>query len=234
MIAAPRHILSPSCFALCLVCTLALSGCGSPRKAEAPKSYVPPAGAPTFKVRFQTNKGDFVIEVHRDWAPIGVERFLELVKTGFFDDSRFFRVVRNYVVQFGLSGKPSMDQLMSNARLIDDPVKESNTRGTITFATSGPGGRTCQVFINLRDNKDLDDQGFAPFGRVVEGMDKVVDRIWFSYGDWPPRGTGPVQALILRDGNRYLDENFPRLDRIEKASFMEEKPASPPAHGGSE
>jgi cyclophilin family peptidyl-prolyl cis-trans isomerase len=220
----PALLLRPR---LLLAAVVLLAGCG-PKPAPKRPAYVPPEDAPTFQVRFVTNKGVFVVEVHRDWAPIGVQRFRELVRTGFFNDSRFFRVVRNYVVQFGLSGRPSVDRLMSGSRIPDDPVKQSNTRGAITFATSGPLGRTCQVFINLSNNRDLDKEGFAPFGQVTEGMDKVVDRIWSAYGDWPPAGKGPDQQQILREGNQYLDQNFPRLDRIVRAVFVEERPAPSP------
>jgi len=200
---------------------LFLAGCGGPvpqQKAEAPKKIEP---APdVFRVQFETSKGSFVLEVTKAWAPRGAERFWELVQRKFYDEARFFRVVRNFVVQFGLNGDPKVSAFWQNAYIADDPVKQSNKKGTICFAKSGPGTRTTQVFISLRDNSVLDKDGFAPFGTVVEGMD-VVEGLYSSYGDGPPRGTGPEQDRIHREGNAYLEQRFPRLDHIIKAKVVQ-------------
>jgi peptidyl-prolyl cis-trans isomerase A (cyclophilin A) len=171
-------------------------------------------------VNLDTSKGPVVIEVHRAWAPIGADHFYSLVKTDFFDGARFFRVVRNFVVQFGINGDPQTNRLWTTVSLPDDPVKEHNTRGTITYATRGPNTRTTQVFINLKDNRgSLDSTGFAPFGKVTTGMD-VVDSFYNSYGDMPPRGQGPDPSQIQVQGNEYLQIHFPRLDYIKKATIQ--------------
>ncbi len=166
----------------------------------------------TYKAAFDTSAGRFVVEVHRDWAPKGADRFYNLVKNGFYDGDRFFRVVPNFMVQFGLNGDPNIQGVWRNANITDDPVKESNKRGYITFATAGPNTRTTQVFINFKDNTGLDRQGFAPFGQVVEGMD-VVDKINAQYRE------EPNQAMIQSQGNAYLQKNFPKLDYVKKASI---------------
>jgi peptidyl-prolyl cis-trans isomerase A (cyclophilin A) len=164
-----------------------------------------------YRVKFVTSAGDFEVEVTRAWAPRGADRFYNLLKNGWYDDDRFFRVVPKFMVQFGIHGDPQIAKWWRNARIADDPVTQSNKRGTITFATSGEDSRTTQVFINFADNAFLDKQGFAPFGQVVTGMD-VVDRINSSYGEQP------VQGLIQQQGNQYLQTNFPKLDYIKKAS----------------
>lgn len=174
-------------------------------KAKAPANY---------KVQFTTTKGDFTLEVHRDWAPIGADRFYNLVRAGFFTDAGFFRVVPNFMVQFGLSANPAVNKAWQNANLIDDPVSQSNKRGYITFAKTGaPNSRSTQVYINFKDNTFLDTQGFAPFGAVVEGMD-VVDKINPQYGERPDQGR------ITAEGKAYLDKNFPQLDRITSAKIL--------------
>jgi peptidyl-prolyl cis-trans isomerase A (cyclophilin A) len=175
-----------------------------------------------YDVKFETSKGDFVLSVTRDWAPSGADRFYNLVKNGFFDDVRFFRIVPDFVVQFGLSGDPKISEIWQQAHIKDDPVKETNKAGTITFATSGPDSRTTQVFINLKDNTRLDGMGFSPFGVVTEGMD-VVTKLYSGYGDGAPRGRGPNQSRIALEGNAYLDEGFPELDKIVKATISEVK-----------
>jgi peptidyl-prolyl cis-trans isomerase A (cyclophilin A) len=168
----------------------------------------------TYKVNFDTSAGTFVVEVHRDWAPKGADRFYNLVKNGYYDDTRFFRVVPNFMVQFGINGNPALQSSWQNAVMGDDPVKESNKRGYITFATRGPGSRTTQVFINFKDNSGLDRQGFAPFGQVVQGMD-VVDKINAQYREQPS------QAMIQSQGNAYLNKDFPKLDYIKKATIAQ-------------
>jgi peptidyl-prolyl cis-trans isomerase A (cyclophilin A) len=172
-----------------------------------------------FKAKFDTSKGAFVIEVHRDWAPRGADRFYNLVKNGFYNDARFFRVVSDFMVQFGINGNPKVSATWREASIPDDAVKQSNKRGFITFATSGPNSRTTQVFINFSDNGTLDDRGFAPFGRVVSGM-SVVDALYADYGEGAPRGSGPEQGRIQREGNAYLKKDFAKLDYIKRASIQ--------------
>jgi len=177
----------------------------------------------SYKVLFTTSKGDFTVEVHRDWAPKGAGRFYELVKTGFYDEVRFFRVIRSpqpFMAQFGISGDPAVNAKWTNANIQDDPVKEHNTRGRITFATAGPDTRTTQLFINYDDNSRLDDQGFSPFGEVISGME-VVDQLYADYGEGPPNGRGPDQERIEREGNAYLTKEFPNLDYIKAARIVE-------------
>ena len=176
----------------------------------------------TFKASFDTSAGTFVIEVHRDWAPHGADRFYNLVKAGFYDDCRFFRVISGFMVQFGLNGDPSVSAAWREARIAVDPVKESNRRGYITYAMGGaPDTRTTQLFINFQNNRNLDASGFAPFGRVVDGM-SVVNDIYSGYGEGAPGGRGPSQGRIQAEGNAYLNEDFPRLDYINKATIVEE------------
>jgi peptidyl-prolyl cis-trans isomerase A (cyclophilin A) len=167
-------------------------------------------------VNFDTSKGPIIVEVHRDWAPIGVDHFYTLVKTGFYNDVRFHRVARNFVVQFGINGNPQMNRLWSTAEVPDDPVKEHNRKGTLTYATRGPNTRTTQLFFNLKNNLPLDADGFAPIGVVTSGMN-VVEGLYDSYGDMPPRGQGPDPMQIETQGNEYLLSHFPRLDFIKKA-----------------
>jgi peptidyl-prolyl cis-trans isomerase A (cyclophilin A) len=173
---------------------------------------------PVYKAKFDTSKGTFVIEVHRDWAPNGADRFYNLVKSGFYNDARFFRVIGGFMVQFGINGNPDLSGVWRDARIKDDPVKQSNQRGFVSFATSGPNTRTTQVFINFGDNAGLDGQGFSPFGQVVSGMD-VVDALYNGYGEGAPRGRGPDQARIQAQGNVYLMQDFPKLDYIKKATI---------------
>jgi peptidyl-prolyl cis-trans isomerase A (cyclophilin A) len=175
-----------------------------------------------YRARFDTSVGPFVVLVHRSWSPKGADRFYNMVKYGFFDNSRFFRVMPNFMVQFGLNGDPAVQRPWTNANLQDEPAKQSNKRGLITFATaSGPNTRTTQVFINFRDNAFLDPQGFTPFGEVESGMD-AVDKINAEYGERPDQG------LIQQQGNAYLTKAFPRLSFITKATIVG-PPAAPAA-----
>jgi peptidyl-prolyl cis-trans isomerase A (cyclophilin A) len=204
--------------ALCLMLA-ACSPPNEPKKAEAPaaaKNEPPPA---VFQVNLDTSKGPVEIEVRRDWAPRGADHFYELVKTGFYDGNRFFRAVRNFVVQFGISGDPQLNRLWANANLPDDPVKQSNVKGTLTYAHLGPNSRSTQLFINLKDNKTLDKQGFAPIGKVISGME-TVERFYSSYGEMAPRGQGPDPSQIEARGNAYLADHFARLDFIHKATIQ--------------
>jgi peptidyl-prolyl cis-trans isomerase A (cyclophilin A) len=173
----------------------------------------------TYKVTFDTSAGTFVVEVHRDWAPNGADRFYNLVKNGFYDNCRFFRVIPNFMVQFGINGDPAVSAVWRNARIPVDQVKETNKRGFITYAMGGtPDTRTTQVFINFQNNSSLDGQGFAPFGEVVSGM-AVVDKIYSGYGEGAPRGKGPDQGRIQTEGNAYLTKDFSNLDYIKKATI---------------
>lgn len=172
-----------------------------------------------YKVKFDTSKGSFVIEVHRDWAPNGADRFYNLVKNGFYNDARFFRVISDFMVQFGINGNPKVSQVWQDANIPDDQPKQSNTRGMVTFATAGPNTRTTQVFINFGNNASLDDQGFSPFGQVTSGMD-VVDSLYAGYGEGSPKGHGPNQGIVQSLGNAYLEKAFPKLDYIKKATIV--------------
>jgi len=180
------------------------------------------AAPATYKVNFDTSIGAFVIEVHRDWAPNGADRFYNLVKNGYYDGVRFFRVIPNFMVQFGISGEPALNTVWQEARIPRDPVKQSNTRGYVTYAMrggqQGPDTRTVQVFINFGDNSPLDKDGFAPFGRVTSGMN-VVDKIYSGYGEGAPSGNGPDQGRLQSQGNAYLAKDFPKLDFIKKATI---------------
>ena len=167
-----------------------------------------------FVARFTTTKGDFLVEVHRDWAPNGADRFYNLIKLGFFDDTRFFRAIEGFMVQFGIASDPQVSLKWRDANIPDDPVTKANERGLLTFAQTGrPNSRTTQVFISYRNNSRLDASGFAPFGKVVKGMD-IVDSLYKGYGEGAPEGNGPNQALVQTQGNEYLDREFPQLDHI--------------------
>src|SRR3984885_10895903 len=165
-----------------------------------------------YEVKFTTTKGDIVIQVTRSWAPIGADRFYNLVKHGFYNNAAFFRIVPGFIVQFGLSGDPAVNRAWKNANIKDDPVTQSNKPGTLTFATAGPNTRTTQLFINLGSNAPLDGQGFAPFGQVTSGMD-VVQKLYSGYGERPDQGS------ITNEGKPYLDKNFPNIDRIQSAAI---------------
>ena len=176
----------------------------SAMKVESPASY---------QVRLETTGGPIVMEVVREWAPVGADRFFNLVRHGYYDGAHFFRVVPGFVLQFGLPADPALAEVWTNQRMPDDPVRESNRRGYVSFATSGPDARTAQLFINLADNAPLDEQGFAPFARVIEGM-AVVDSLYSGYGDGVGFVPGPDQARIQAEGSEYLEREFPLLDRI--------------------
>lgn len=192
---------------------LMLAGCsGSSQSKEA--ASVPDL----FKVNLDTSKGPVVIEVHKDWAPLGAERFYQLVKSGYYDGARFFRVLPGFMAQFGIAADPQTTAKWKEANLQDDPVKQSNTRGMVTFATAGPNTRTTQMFINTGDNARLDGQGFAPIGKVISGQE-AVESLFSGYGEGAPSGRGPAQQLIEIQGNAYLEKDFPQLDFIKKASI---------------
>ena len=204
-----------------VVLALLLAACrGGERPAAAPPDFHDPASpafaaqAPdSFRARFETSAGDFVIAVQRRWAPKGADRFYNLTRSGYYDGVRFFRVVPRFMVQFGIHGYPAVSAAWRDQRIPDDPVRRTNLRSMVTYATAGPGTRTTQLFINFGSNDGLDAQGFAPFGQVVEGMD-VVDRIYAGYGEQPDQGR--IQA----EGNAYLERGFPRLDYVKRASVV--------------
>lgn len=203
-----------------LACAV-LCGCSGPQRppASETKKAAPERPPEAYRVNFETTRGAFVVEVRREWAPHGADHFFDLVKTGFYDGAPFYRVVRNFVAQFGIPADPSAARLWSQAPIPDDPVKLSNTKGTLAYAMSGPRTRTTQVFVNLRDNsKALDKSGFAPFGKVVSGMD-VVESL-YAYGELAPKGGGPDVKRIETEGIAYLQAKFPRLDTIKKASVI--------------
>ena len=196
---------------------LSVVGMAQAGKVGDPSSLKEKAPA-TYKAKFDTSKGTFVIEVHRAWAPNGADRFYNLVKSGYYNDVRFFRVIKGFMVQFGISGNPDLNAVWREARIPDDDVTESNQRGYVSFATGGPNTRTTQVFINFGNNSGLDGQGFSPFGQVVSGMN-VVDALYGGYGEGAPRGNGPDQGRLQGRGNAYLNADFPKLDYIEKATI---------------
>jgi len=194
---------------------------GDPNPALLDPSLAREEAPKIFRVRFETTKGDFVVEVHRKWAKKGATRFYNLVRIGYYDGVAFFRVVDGFMAQFGMHGDPQVTAVWQDAPIKDDMVLRSNRRGRVTFASAGPHTRTTQVFINTSDgNAALDAQGFAPFGEVVQGME-VVDALYEGYGEGAPSGEGPSQALIRAHGNTYLRREFPKLDYVISARIVE-------------
>ena len=209
--------------ALCLL--LSVSACGDnggeagPIDLAAVSTNLEGTAPDVFRARFETSKGDFVVEVTRAWSPAGADRFYNLVSHGYLDGVRFFRVIEGFMAQFGINGDPALAALLGEANILDDPMVESNTRGKMTFAkTSLPNSRSTQIFINLVANTNLDGDGFSPFGEIVEGME-VVDQLYSGYGEGAPGGAGPNQGRIQAEGNAYLDAEFPNLDYVERASI---------------
>ena len=219
---------------LSAVCLSAQTPAKAPAKKASPAKRAPAASSATpavYDVKFTTTKGDFVVEVHRDWAPLGAARFYTLVKGGYYNGAPIFRVIqtpRPFMAQFGIAADPATTALWEKKPIKDDPVKEHNTRGMITFATAGPNTRTTQVFINYGDNSRLDGQGFTPFGKVTEGMD-VVDKFYSGYGEGAPSGAGPDQEKLTNEGKAYVQKSFPKLDTIISAVIVPAAPASKPA-----
>lgn len=183
---------------------------------------------PEFKVKFTTTKDkSFVVDVHRDWAPLGADRFYNLVVNGFFTGVRFYRVSPGFVVQFGVSPDPKITQTWVASKIQDDPVKEKNTKGRLTFAMGGPNSRTTQLFVNLKDNSQLDPMGFAPIGEVSEGMD-VVESLFGGYGEIQEQGgKGPEQMKVMMEGEKYMKANFNDLDQIASATVTWPEPPPP-------
>lgn len=204
------------------VAVAALAGCGGGKGSGSTNATLTDPAALTakapavYKATFTTTKGAFVVTVHRAWAPLGADRFYNLVKAGFYDGQRLFRVVPDFVVQWGISGDPEISSAWQNATIPDDPVKHSNTADTIAFATGGPDTRTTQVFVNLRDNaSSLDSQGFAPFGQVTSGF-AVLGRLYSGYDDQPTNAQAEIQA----QGESFLAKTYPKLDRILSARIV--------------
>ena len=193
----------------------------SPAPAQEEATEVTPEGqAPNqYTVELDTTKGAIVIDVRRDWAPHGADRFYELVQQGYFTDVAFFRVISGFMAQVGISGDPALNTKWRAKPIPDDPVKASNSRGTATFATSGPNSRTTQFFISFSDNSRLDGMGFAPFGKIKDMT--PVDALYNGYGEGAPRGRGPDQGRMQATGNSYLREDFPKLDYIKSAKIIE-------------
>jgi len=178
------------------------------------------AAPAVFRVRFETSKGSFVVEAHRDWASHGVDRFYNLARAGFFDDSRFFRVRASFIAQFGIPGDPAIAAIWQDQTIQDDPPRQSNARGFVAYAMTGPNSRTTQLFINLSDNSRLDKEGFAPIGKVIEGME-IVDQLYAGYGEEAGGGMrGGKQEKLFRGGNAYLDREFPKLDKLVRAKIL--------------
>jgi peptidyl-prolyl cis-trans isomerase A (cyclophilin A) len=229
----PRVAARPALTSLlALACLLAACGgdeqCGgAPPPADIPADHVllnpdspelkqlPPD---SFDVRFETTKGDVVVRIYRDWAPMGVFRFYNLARHGFYDGSRFFRVLPGFAAQFGMSGRPQVDQVWHGQPMPDDPRRASNRAGTLTYAKLGDDSRTTQLFFNYGENVALDDQGFAPIGRVVDGMGSLY-LLHSGYGETQPQGAGPYFGCILSHGNAYLSRRYSRLDYIERVTI---------------
>lgn len=208
------------CVAAIAVALAACGGAQETKKAAAPAAPALPKKPPeVFQVHLQTTKGKIVIEVHRAWAPHGADHFYELVNARFYDGAKFYRVLKRFVAQFGINGNPKFDEVYASLRIPDDPVKEKNRKGTVTFAKLGPNTRTTEVFINLADNAMLDTTGFVPFGRIVEGLE-VAGELSGLYGEVQPKGGGPDPAKIHQIGNKYLEMQYPRLDAIERATVV--------------
>jgi peptidyl-prolyl cis-trans isomerase A (cyclophilin A) len=208
------------------VAVLTLAGAGRADTTAKSAALTHPAQANAtapaqFKVKVTTTKGAFVIEAHREWSPSGVDRFYNLVKIGYYDDVSLFRVIKGFMVQFGINGDPAVNRVWREAKIPDDPKgAQSNGRGMVTFAMAGPNTRTAQLFINYVDNRNLDSMGFTPIGKVIEGM-KVVDAIEGVYGEGAPQGAGPDQGRVQIEGNTYLKAQFPKLDYIKKAVIVQ-------------
>jgi peptidyl-prolyl cis-trans isomerase A (cyclophilin A) len=231
------------------LCAAAVAQTNSGTKAPAPKAATPaaPKAAPKaaapsllnpsslratapaeYNVQFVTTKGEVLIHVTRAWAPHGADRFYNLVRAGFYDNCAFFRVLSGFMAQVGISPRPDIARVWEKANIPDDRVTQTNSRGRVTFATAGPNTRTTQIFINYRNNAQLDPLGFAPFGEVTSGME-VMDNLYADYGEGAPEGRGPDQGRLEAEGKAYLDRSFPMLDHIVKATIQPVTPAAPAA-----
>ena len=214
-------VMTLICFALLFTGTMfAEEAAAKPNPALLDPSLATEQAPDLYRVKMETTAGNFVIEVHREWAPLGADRFYNLVKIGYFNNVAFFRVLADFMAQAGFHGDPAVSQTWLSARIKDDPVKQSNTQGMVSFAMGGPNTRSAQIFVNYGDNSYLDESGFAPFGKVVEGMESVRD-LYSGYGEGEPNGKGPGQGKVYRRGNDYLKAEFPELDYITRASIVE-------------
>jgi peptidyl-prolyl cis-trans isomerase A (cyclophilin A) len=193
----------------------ALAGCSKPQPPQAAMPDV-------YRVKFETSKGDFVVEARRAWAPRGTARFYELVRIRYFDQDRFFRVLPGFIAQFGIHPDPAVHSTWRQLVIPDDPPQEKNLRGTVAFAQSGPNTRATEVFINLKDNPELDDEGFTPFGQVVDGMENV-EMLYSGYGELGPKGRGPDAGRAESEGNEYIVPRFPKLDYIKRARLPDSR-----------
>jgi peptidyl-prolyl cis-trans isomerase A (cyclophilin A) len=216
-----------------VACTLVLAMSAGVVLAQEKKAEKTPASTPgftdpakltekapeSFRAQFETTKGKFTIEVTRSLSPNGADRFYNMVRSGYFKDIAFFRVIPGFMCQFGIHGDPKVSAAWRPAAIADEPVKSGNKRGAITFAKGGPNSRTTQLFINFADNSRLDGMGFPSFGKVSEGMD-VVDKINGEYGEGYPNGRGPDQGRVQTEGNGYLKKDFPNLDYIKSATIL--------------
>ncbi|MBL8232944.1 MAG: peptidylprolyl isomerase [Bryobacterales bacterium] len=201
---------------------LALAGCASAPSEKKVATSAEKAKAPmpdVYKVKLETTKGDIVVEVRKEWAPRAAERFHELVEAGYYDEAKFYRVIRGFIAQFGVAADPKKGAMFRDLKFMDEPLKLSNRKGTLAFAQNGPHTRTVQVFINLKDNSAMLDKHFPAFAKVVEGMD-VAEKLAFLYGELGPKGAGPDGVKAETLGNVYLERDFPRLDAIKKASIV--------------
>jgi peptidyl-prolyl cis-trans isomerase A (cyclophilin A) len=210
-----KNLLLMSAAALALVaCDKPAAGGGTSDALLQPDTAAMKRAAPdSFDVAFETGKGPFVVRAYRAWSPLGVDRFHYLVRNGYFDHVKFFRNIQDFMVQFGIHGDPNVNAVWNNLNIADEPVKQSNTEGMLTYAMGGPNTRSVQFFINKANNSQLDGMGFAPIGKVISGMD-VVMKLYDGYGEGAPRGAGPDQGRLQREGNRYLNTYFPQLDSI--------------------
>lgn len=204
---------------------VALAACSAPKSGGTPALLSPDpaklAGAApdSFVVHFETSRGDFDVKVRRAWAPLGAGRLYYLASSGFYDSTRFFRVLEGFMVQFGVHGDPAVSDAWKDRKIADDPfAHHSNLRGTMSFANEGPNTRNTQLFINYKNNAALDRDGFVPVGEVVSGMTKV-DSLYDGYGEGPPGGIGPNQTRIVKQGNAYLEKFFPSMDYIKSATI---------------
>jgi peptidyl-prolyl cis-trans isomerase A (cyclophilin A) len=222
MFSARTFITFLICFTLFLAGTILAeeTKTAKPNPALLDPSLATEKAPDLYRVKMETTAGDFIIEVHREWAPLGADRFYNLVKIGYFTDVAFFRVLAGFMAQAGFHGDPAVSQVWLNSRIKDDPATKSNSQGMVTFAMGGPNTRSAQIFINYGDNSYLDNSGFAPFGQVVEGFESV-SALHSGYGEGEPKGKGPAQGKVYRLGNEYLKTEFPELDYITRASIVE-------------
>ena len=210
--------------ALVVACACTEKKPGNPLLLSPDSATVAAAGPDSFVVHFETSRGNFDMKVHRDWAPRGADRVFYLVNSGFYDSTKFFRVLDGFLAQFGINGEPAVSRVWKTRKLPDDPARHPDVRGTVTFASEGPNTRSTQLFINYKNNAYLDKEGFATVGEVVNGMG-VVDSLYDGYGEGPPGGIGPNQSRIAQQGNAYLDKFFASLDFIKSARVTARWPA---------